>query len=356
MPVKEIEKITKRFKPRLVKQNKFIATSGLTTTPKRRPKLSIIVTKAALPIAVLFTLPAVAKSLLNPMTRSYSVIVADQFGSLNLKRTYSSGSIFRGHFGPGWCSEVDGKIAVFDAGELRYRGCNVENADLIDARATAKSIRRTFNGFERSREDGATQVFNAAGFLEKVIRNDGIITVLRDSAMYPTELLIHTAKIESQFKIELEARHPDPSFALIKMIGRNAKYGFRDGLLISSEADSKTISRYAYDTHFNMTGRSASRESETVEYDDVEDRVVRIERTSVFGRERLLFAELRDEKSRSEGPAGSKLSRSKIEIRMEVERGAETHPVRILYDVVTHRISLEGERSIARLLLNWIRA
>ncbi len=344
MTQKEIEEKKKRFKPRLVTENKFLATSALTTTPKRRPILKIVITKTALPLILLFTLPAAAKSLINPLTQAYSVNNADQFGGLTFKRTYSSGSVFRGHFGPGWCSELDGRVYAYDGGELRYRGCDVESADLIDARKTAKTIRRTSAGFERQREDGAKQIFNSAGYLSKVIRTDGEFMIHRDSDMSPQELIVRVRNNETKLNIELDTRQSEVCFALIKAIGKNVSYGYRDGLLTNRFDGNKITSSYSYDDQLNMTLRTANGEVEIIDYDDFKDRVVRIERSSAFGRERLLLAITRNEKS------------GMIEMKIEVERGAEMHPVRILYDVATHRVSLEGDRSVARLLLNWIRA
>ncbi len=335
---------TKRFKPRLVTKNKFLATSTLTTTPKRRPILKIVITEAALAFILLLTPPATAKSLINPLSQAYSVSDGDQFARLTLKRTYSSGSVFRGHFGPGWCSEFDGRVSTYAGGELRYRGCDVDSADLVDARIAGKSVRRTSAGFERKREDGAKQFFNSAGYLSRVIRTDGEFTITRDADMNPQELVILARNTEARFKIEIETRQNEACFALIRFIGKNVSYVYRDGLLTNRFDGNKITSSYSYDDQLNMTTRLASGESEIIEYDDLRDRVVRIERSSAFGRERLLLAIARNEKS------------GMIEMKIEVERGAEMHPVRILYDTVTHRVSLEGDRNVAKLLLNWIRA
>lgn len=260
----------------------------------------------------------------------------DSVGQLQLRRVYSSNSVFRGHFGPGWCSELDGQVLQYEGGELRYRGCDIVTADLVDARQSA--VRVFSNGFWRTREDGATQVFNRAGLLVRVVRGDVGFQIRRDTLGYPLSIEIQNSRgnPRTELKIELESKRVAPYFALIKALGERMRFEFSRGLLISSRDSVK----YVYDNQLNMIERTTNEEHESIAYDEVSDRVVGVERSAAFRRERL--AVMRNEQS------------GMIEMKIEVERGAEMHPVRILYHVATRRVSLEGDRGTARILLKWI--
>lgn len=345
----ETKSETKRFKPRLIRQSKNCPLTPSNVTSKRRPVLRVIITKATILVLLLFSLPASAKSSVNPLRQSYIVHESDRIGGLELRRTYSSGSVFRGHFGAGWCSEIDGKILLYEGGEIQYRGCDLNSAELVDARASAKSIRRNARGFERTREDGATMVFDPNGNLERVSRREGWMDLTMDRDGFPTGLKIRNGKIAAAYPIEIEPRNSESAFALVTAIGSTHKFEYTAGSLSHRRVDGQEVAIYQYDNLLNMRSRivndgSETFESETIDYDDVLDRVIRIERHSALRRERLLFAISRKEKS------------GMIEMKMEVERGAETHPVRILYNMVTERLSLIGDRGIARQLLDLIRS
>ncbi len=347
----------KRFKPRLVKATKHGAMYASHLTEEKieskgkRPNLKIIATRLTALFGIFLAGTAeakspAAKSSLNPFTQTYIVKEFDRFGSTELKRTYSSGTVFRGHFGAGWCSEIDGKINLYDGGEIRYRGCDTESADLVDSRASQRFIRRTATGFERLRDDGATQTFTANGYLEKINRRDGEIRILRDPEMIPIEITFQAqpgARIEKT-RIDFYARESDTTFALVKSIGTNLVFKYRGQMLSEALEDRATKARYSYDDQLNMISRMSTIERETIDYDNREDRVTGIVRSLAFGQERLLLAIGRDEKS------------GMIEMKIEVERGAETHPVRILYNATTHRLQLDGDRNIARIILSLIRA
>jgi hypothetical protein len=294
--------------------------------------------------AAAFTSKSRAESSIDPISQIYFVSDVDQVGPFQLKRTYSSASTFRGHFGTGWCSELDARIRIYAAGEIRYRGCNLETAAAVDARLAATKVQREAFGFRRIREDGVTQVFSRNGLLVRLIRADAEFQILRDDFDRPREIQIRTLKSAIERKISMTIRDgggsEDVDLTLITSIDR-AIFIYKDGMLVKTDK-----ARFSYNDDLNMTLRLCGNVSETIEYDPREDRVTRIARSAMFGRDRLLLAIGRTGKS-SEG---------EIEMKVEVERGAEMHPVRILYNRETRRLSLEGDRDVARLILNWLRA
>lgn len=310
------------------------------------PIEKIVITKFVVFSALIGT-QAEASAKIDPVTQIYTVNEIETFANFNFKRSYSSRSIFRGHFGTGWCSELDGRILTYDGGEMRYRGCDVESALLVDARESVATIRRIATGFSRLREDGATQFFNQDGYLTKVIRSDGELRILRKTDHTPAELSVRTATRSGKYKIEIAPSAGDVGAAIIRAIGSKSRYEYSGQMLTTWSGERRIRARYAYDDHLNMTSYESDLPTagrrEIVKYDDLTDRAIRFERSSAFERERLLLTMNVNEKSGT------------IEMNVEVERGEETHPVSILYNLKTRHILLEGSRDAARLLLSWMR-
>src|SRR4051812_20216549 len=102
--------------------------------PLKNSKTKFRISKMLLPTLMLLAQQAFARSAINPITQAYTVSEVDELAGFKMRRTYSSGSVFRGHFGAGWCSEIDGRILIYDRGEIRYRGCDIVSADLVNAR------------------------------------------------------------------------------------------------------------------------------------------------------------------------------------------------------------------------------
>lgn len=290
---------------------------------------------------------AKADSSIDPILQIYFVTDLDQAGSIDLKRSYSSASTFRGHFGTGWCSELDARIRIYADHEIRYRGCDLETAAALDQRTAARAVLRGNFGFRRLREDGATQIFSREGFLDRIVRPDADIRIRRDDRGRPRELQIRARNFGAQQKVMIttidDADSEDPDLLLVSMIDQ-VVFQYKDAMLTKTNG-----SRFSYDDNLNMTLRLRGGLSEVIEYEKKEDRVSRITRSATFGRDRLLLAIVRTGKSIE---AGIEL---KVEKVNEGERGAEMHPVRILYNRETHRLSLEGDRDVARMILKWLR-
>lgn len=278
-----------------------------------------------------------ADSYIDPLAQTYFVSESDSIGLAKLQRVYSSTTIFRGHFGAGWCSELDARIVFYGAGETRFRSCNLDTAQLIDLRINDAGIERTATGYTRRREDGVIQHFNHAGALDLLIRKDGRIRLQRDSTQRLVKLSLESPKSVDVYKILTEQSGFSDSLQ-IRSIGSELQFEYQGVTLVRASS-----TRYEYDDALNMTVRLTHELTENIVYERSTDRVIQISRASSFGAERLLVAIKRDGKS------------DRTEIRIEVERGAETRPVLILYNRTTRGLSLEGDRDVARLILNWIR-
>lgn len=301
-------------------------------------------------LAILVSSNANSESSIDPISQVYFVVDSDQAGPLKLKRIYSSASTFRGHFGTGWCSELDARILIYNKSELRFRGCDLSSGQSLDARRAALEIQSDKFGFRRKREDGAIQLFSRSGYLIRLIRADGTIQTLRDDHDRLRELLIQSRARPSEtvrrsLGIAMSSMSVDVDLALISSLGTDAIFQYRDAMLVQTRG-----SRFTYNDDLNLTFRVTPGVTETIEYDSSVDRVTRIARSSAFGQDRLLLAIVRTGKSNEEA------IELKAEMTIESQRGAEMRPVRIFYNRDSRRLSLEGDRNVARMILSLLRA
>lgn len=296
-----------------------------------------------------------ADSSVDPVDQVYILKEIDLLGRVGLRRTYSSRTVFRGHFGLGWCSDLDARVLLYDARQTRFRGCDIETASLADSQVK-DDIKVTLNGFRRQRADGAIQDFNRLGFLVRIVRSDSEIAIHRDPNGRILYLEATRGGRSTYHRVDFEdTTTNENSFGMIVKVEGVASFEYRAGLLIRSNSVGSTTrqkqnleTRFTYDDALNMVGRVAEEAAgsvqETMGYDEADDRLTQVtRRTTAFDGDRLLLT-----------LAGR--GKSKIEVRIEVERGAETHPVRFLYDRESKRASVEGDPRIARQILNWMRS
>lgn len=288
------------------------------------------------PLLIITAAPqAQADSSIDPVSQAYFVSESDTISGANLERLYSSRSIHRGYLGAGWCSELDARILIFDGGESRYRGCDPRNAAMTDERIRdSRRVQLSLKGYQRLREDGAIQRFDREGWLIGLERKKVSIEIRRDALGVPYELLTQTKSALKITRLKIE----NGLLSEISSQGKTLRFQYQDALLVKTPE-----SRFAYDRMLNMITRvhGGLGMNETVVYDDQEDRAVQIARSDASGDTRLLLTLGRKGKS--------------VEMKIEEERGAETHPVFVSYDRTTGRLSLQGNRELAKILLSWIR-
>lgn len=274
-----------------------------------------------------------AKSKLDPIEQIYRVKEDLEFDGFTVGRIYSSQSVFRGRFGLGWCSDVDGEIEFFADGIKRYRGCNPHTAAMIDPRADRRPLRATRFGFERTREDGAKQIFAKSGKLVSIQFNDSsIVQIERDENGQ-----IFALKVGShRHTIATDKR------GLITRVGAIELSYVDDVVVALNETGRSRWSRYSYDLDKNMVDWKTENWRERVTFDSDQDRVVAVLRETEGRKERILL--------NRPTPTGGK---TMIEMKMMIERGAEMHPARILYDEQSRDLEFEGSEITARVMFDW---
>lgn len=304
-------------------------------------KVQKLLTKLSLsllttPLLIISAVSSVkAESSIDPVSQAYFVSESDAIAGTTFERIYSSRSIHRGYLGAGWCSELDARILIFDGGESRYRGCDLRNAAMVDERVRdSRRVQLSLGGYQRTREDGAIQRFDREGWLIGLDRKKTKIEIRRDALGVPFELIAQKKTGAKIARLKIESG----LLSEVTSGGRTLRFQYQDALLMKSPE-----SRFAYDHMLNMITwvHIGLGVNELVVYDDQEDRAVQIARSDASGDTRRLL---------TLGRKGTS-----VEMKIEEERGAETHPVFVSYNKTTGRLSMQGNRELAMILLSWIR-
>lgn len=288
-------------------------------------------------------------SRVDPFRRSYLLFESDAIGSWAVQRTYSSRSIFRGRFGIGWCSSLDASVTLSSAGP-QYLGCDLSSGDRVDSRTSRVRLKTTATGFERVTEDGQIQQFNSQGQFTLLRFKEKTLRIHRDSMAQINALTLSEFGRSQVLKVTLETQtQTRPEEALIRSLGSVWQYRYSEGLLTevrqTSVKGAEHVSRRNYDEVLNLQAVTSKHGTETMVYNPETDELISVTRTTAFGRDRLLLGE----RSRGE-------TMNEVEIQIEMKRGVEIHPARILYEPRTQRLLFEGSRRWAREIFEWLSA
>lgn len=288
---------------------------------------------------ILLAPAAYAESKIDPIERSYRLKQVDSFGDLQVRRTYSSRSVYRGLFGIGWCSELDGRVQKQGTKHL-YHGCDRVTAGQVDPLTDPRVIRATAVGFERTEPSGVRQVFSLDGRLRKVLRSDGSeLAIERGHSGQIVGLRFRSARADGRSQRAAVREDGELIVAILE-----TTYSYRNSLLLRVDVAGDERERYSYDpATLNLTAHIDREKRELIWYDRDLDRVRAVSRVEPGEVRRLRLKDWAQSRARSEG---------RVEIEIEVERGAEKHPARILIDplspasrpAVDDGIQLEGDR------------
>ncbi len=250
-----------------------------------------------------------------------------------VEKRYSSSSEYRGFFGFGWCSDLDGRIDKYADQSIRYSGCDITNAKLLDPRTSAKEVVKLDRGYSRVREDGVVQIFDEEGRLIS-LRNLSRPTLRISYSQGSCPNLI----IGVRGQIEV---HYNKDFDLIESLrgGKEAlQFGYQLDLLVYNVTEA-----YLYSPQRTLSQRSSATVRETVDYESGRRLVSRVEkRLRASPDERLVISLVASGESE--------------EIQINAERGAEMRPVRILYHMQRRTLNLFGDRETARRILEWMKS
>lgn len=248
---------------------------------------------------------------------------------------YSTQSRFRGMFGWGWCSDLDAKLVKSASGSIVFRGCEVSTVNIVDPRVAAQELKLNRDGtYQRRRLDGDIQIFAQDGNLQGLIRSNGEVVRVRrsQSAVYMEGRQITKLVTDTESGAVIEIQEGDRGLWKLRF----------DGAMLVRFGEEN----YQYDVFRRMIRREYGALSvsgpvrELVGYRSDGIGIGRFERQAASPEERLLVMMRVNEES------------GKIEI--EAERGAEMHPVRILYDLRLRTLELLGDRKTARSVLRYL--
>jgi hypothetical protein len=268
---------------------------------------------------------------IDPIQQSLHFEAAD-FG---VARTYSSQSNFVGIFGVGWCSELDSRVEIYIDQSYRLRGCDPNDGRSLDPRMAGSRLKKTSNGFERTRADEAREVFSAQGELVRIEnRHQGRIEVRRSA-----QLSRWAVRIGNQPERQIEFNQD----------GRVSNWGsiqftYKEDELTAWHEGGRERVEVEYDRLSNLRRWSKwtrnLREIGEIDYDIQRDEV------KTFNRE---VGSVRQEMRIRRG-AGQGSTKT-----LEWKRGSETNPARILYDEVNGPIDIRGSSDALKSLLSQIR-
>lgn len=275
-------------------------------------------------------------SQIDAIERSYQLQSDDTISELKINRHYSSNSEFRGLFGFGWCSDLDGAVQIYADQSVRYLGCNMINGEQLDPRVTGASLEKLKNGFQRRREDGALQVFDKSGRLVELrfqeLQGRKNIHLKYGVGERPTSILGGKREVEISYSRDLD---------LVEelLAGKEQlRFAYRLDVMIFNGSEF-----YEYGTHRRIVRRVAGEVSEDINYGHEESYLAKVERRLRTAPDQRLLMSL--EANEESG-----------EIEIKAERGTEMYPVRILYDLRLRELNLSGDRETARRILYWIKS
>jgi hypothetical protein len=277
-------------------------------------------------------------SQIDAIAQTYHLYSKHVVDDVVVEKRYSSSSEYRGLFGFGWCSDLDGRVDKYADQSIRFSGCDITNANLLDPRKSATQISKLDRGYRRVREDGAVQIFDKDGrlisleFTNQQSNQRASLMFKYSQSSRPDQIVSVRSRIDLQYNSD---------FDLIESLrgSRQAlRFAYRLDLLVLNVTES-----YSYTPHRGVSQRSSAELRETVDYEPGGRLVVRVEkRFRASPDERLLMSLVANGES--------------DEIQINAERGAEMRPVRILYHLQRKTLDLFGDRETARRILEWMKS
>ena len=227
--------------------------------------------------------------------KSTDLIISEKF---KLTRTYNSRSLYRGHFGKGWCSDLDRAIDSSNPERVLLVDCSIEKDILYVKEFSTEQVRQggTFrnrmpqsetvfytnpetgeklvlqdNQYIRHSLDGSTLRFFKSGQLKEILSKEGNSTTLE----YQNEII---SKI--RFGSFVWTISYDASQKVIRALSNGSQkiqYAYEDshlsGFRSNLQANPQTY-RYKYNSSENLTDiRLNDQNLESITYDNTKDLV-----------------------------------------------------------------------------------
>ncbi len=194
--------------------------------------------------------------------------------AISIQRYYSSRSLFKGYFGPNWCSPLDYKLSFasnelvfFECEQGKYLTFKKSAADTYWNQDTQNTVTVTGPYF-RYIDAHATYFFSMNGQLSYWVPNgkQPIYVLYKNNQI--TQLMLKT---KAPFKVIISKD------GLIEKIGTKTSFIYKQGLLNLAKQKNKIKWHYEYDEYLNMILWKGISEQEKMKYDNVWDRIVYLE-------------------------------------------------------------------------------
>jgi hypothetical protein len=194
-------------------------------------------------------------------------------------RTYRSRSLYRGHFGMGWCTDFESELIFQAKGQLRLQDCQVSKPILFQLNQTASGYINSKDpqdviviklGFYERRIHGEWLAhYDYKGRLTAVKHGDHEVKILFNSRGLPDRLLEGSSVIQFKWHpiLDLVEKIKTPSTTW------NLKYNGFD--LVEASHDGVKV-EYQYDDLDNLILRQQGLQSLKVAYDREKDQVLEV--------------------------------------------------------------------------------
>ncbi len=194
--------------------------------------------------------------------------------AISIHRFYSSRSLFKGYFGPNWCSPIDYKLSITSS-SLNFFNC--EQGKYLTFTKTA--VDTYWN------QDTQTGITVAGSYLRYIDANaayffstTGQLNYWVPNGKQPIYVIYKNNQI-SQLMLKTKApfKFSSSKDGLLQKIGTNTNFIYKQGLLNLVKQGRKTTWHYEYDEYLNMILWKGLSEQEHMKYDNLWDRIVYLE-------------------------------------------------------------------------------
>ncbi len=252
--------------------------------------------------------------------------------AFGFKRVYSSQSGFIGLLGVGWCTQLDARIIIYQPEVVRLHACSLITGQSFSTIIEPSALRRVGRYYELHLSDGLIRRFDSGGNLIWTLASEGRQRVEWTLSREPgLRVKIHVTAILSsggvfQFAIEDKSEIRSSDRTLILRDGKRTDFSYlvKDQLLRAGGRES-----YEYDAHRNLVRVRGPGLVQSFVYDR-EDRLIEFRESTLETRQLLKIVQIEDG------------SESLIEIKMNLERGTEMFPARVIYSRRGARPVIQG--------------
>lgn len=248
---------------------------------------------------IVFLISVTLRAEVNMRDGSYIKTITDieiktHKGIYLFKRLYNSRSLYQGHFGKGWCSDIDKAIDPSNKERLLLADCSIGKRTPYLKEFSTEQVRQGVPSRHPQLEtvfyiqptSGEKLVFQNKEYIKYSI--NGSVTKFYESGKLKSYSLVNGVEVELEYRNEklvgliLDNKKIMIESGLVvtslQFDGQILDYVYRDRLLVSVSKNHKKIQKYEYDQYQNMTYNERDpKDYEFIGYNNGKDLVVSIQ-------------------------------------------------------------------------------